>query len=207
MEGRVWAGPPRGACIWPPKEGTRRPTHLFSCECRAASCRVASSSSLTSWFLLLLNFNLRERRHEEGAPRDPDSVSGKRNHRHVLVKMYRHTRTHKKFLEAFYYDVWGAMASTYNRIIIAIFITHDIPGAVLGNLGHCLHSCVQQPYPGSMVFTTSHMRKLRVLELNNLLKARELVAELRFHPTIPPSFSLSFLLSFLPPIHPSTNIY
>lgn len=34
-------------------------THLFSWECRAATCRVASSSSLTSWFLLLFNFNLK----------------------------------------------------------------------------------------------------------------------------------------------------
>ena len=37
-------------------------THLFSWECRAATCRVASSSSLTSWFLLLFNFNLKEAR-------------------------------------------------------------------------------------------------------------------------------------------------
>ena len=29
------------------------------------------------------------------------------------------------------------------------------------------------------------MGKLRLLELNNLLKARELMAELRLHPTIP----------------------
>lgn len=52
-----------------------------------------------------------------------------------------------------------------------------------------------------MVFTAFHTRNLRFLELINLANATDLVAELAFHPTLPPSSSLSFS-PFLPSIYP-----
>lgn len=55
-----------------------------------------------------------------------------------------------------------------------------------------------------MLFTTFHTRKLRFLELNNVVKATDLVAELGFpnpQPSLPP-LPFPFLPSSHPPLHP-----
>lgn len=110
MPGSGCTGPSWDACVWPaPSEHTRPPTHLFSWECRAATCRAASSSSLTSWLLLLFSFNLKGEKHERGAPRDPGSISLRQASQACTV-MYTLTErqtdslthTHTNFREAFY---------------------------------------------------------------------------------------------------------
>lgn len=126
-----------------------------------------------------LTLTWRERKHERDALRGSSGM---------YSYMYTQTHRHKNFPQAFDHGSQGARASTY--MITAVSLTHYIYiRHSARNLRTRLNSVTQLCCIVRMTSTTLHKRKSRPLELYNLPKAVELVAELGLHPTIP-SFSL-----------------